>query len=49
MINISDELKEKLNNILDIPSVYKMLDHSGRIIYIGKRMFVTNTLLKVII
>lgn len=36
MVNISDKVKNKLNNIPDLPGIYKMLDKSGRIIYIGK-------------
>ena len=42
MINISDGLKDKLNNMPDLPGVYKMLDRSGRIIYIGKSKSLRN-------
>lgn len=42
MIDISDKLKDKLKNIPDLPGVYKMLDDSGRIIYIGKSKSLRN-------
>lgn len=36
MINISDKLKNKINQIPELPGIYKMLDAKGNIIYIGK-------------
>jgi len=36
LINISDHLKYVLNNIPELPGIYKMLDSKGNIIYIGK-------------
>ncbi len=36
MINISNHLKVVLNNIPELPGIYKMLDSRGKIIYIGK-------------
>lgn len=36
MINISDKLKNKLNEIPALPGIYKMLDSRGNIIYVGK-------------
>ena len=35
-MNISAELKQKINRIPQLPGVYKMLDSQGNIIYIGK-------------
>lgn len=36
MINISDKLKSKLNEVPALPGIYKMLDSRGNIIYVGK-------------
>ncbi len=36
LINISDKLKNKLNEIPSLPGIYKMLDSRGNIIYVGK-------------
>lgn len=36
LIEISDKLKEKLNQLPQLPGIYKMLDAKGNIIYIGK-------------
>jgi excinuclease ABC subunit C len=31
-----DNLKDKINNVPELPGIYKMLDSKGKIIYIGK-------------
>lgn len=36
MIDMSDKLKNKLNNIPALPGIYKMLDSRRNIIYVGK-------------
>lgn len=36
LIEISDKLKDKLNQLPQLPGIYKMLDSMGNIIYIGK-------------
>lgn len=36
LINISEHLKNILNNLPELPGIYKMLDSKGKIIYIGK-------------
>ncbi len=36
MINISDNLKEKLKQIPMKPGIYKMIDSKGNVIYVGK-------------
>lgn len=36
VIDVSDNILEKLNNIPPKPGIYKFLDREGRIIYIGK-------------
>jgi len=36
MINIEEKLKNKLNEIPELPGIYKMLDAKGNIIYVGK-------------
>ncbi len=34
MNKISDKLKDKINNIPELPGIYKIIDFNGRIIYI---------------
>ncbi len=36
MIDISDKIKNKLDQIPELPGIYKMIDQRGNIIYIGK-------------
>lgn len=36
LIEVSDKIKEKLNQLPKLPGIYKMLDAKGNIIYIGK-------------
>jgi len=36
LINITDKLKNKINQISELPGIYKMLDAKSNIIYIGK-------------
>ena len=35
-MNLSIELKQKLDSIPQLPGIYKMLDSQGNIIYVGK-------------
>lgn len=42
MSKVSNKLKEKLNNIPNLPGIYKMLDSQGRTIYIGKSISLRN-------
>lgn len=41
-MKISDKLRDKLNNIPELPGIYKMLDSRGNIIYIGKSISLRN-------
>lgn len=36
MTDVTQDLKDKLNNIPSLPGIYKMLDSQGNIIYVGK-------------